>query len=278
MNLTEDDKVLNRATQLLNELFPSPENELNNITMIAGYTPEDSERYVKIRRLTLEIDDLYSQLRWHILQLLIILLRNPEIQDIQISSKIDRNYPYMPTGATLLLRQYVSKVDNVAYIDPKENRHGKPVSGWIFHMFIDNVISRAISILDRIAHLVAVIGNVDFPQDKVYFRSGKMKTIHSRIETFETGELYRLSQDEFLTFLIDYRDGFSHQKRQYSFVAGPIPTDTIINSDNQRQRIADHPLLADDLMAFINGGYYYLNEAIYYTNKVFERHLSEFKK
>jgi len=83
MNLTEDDKVLNRATQLLNELFPSPENELNNITMIAGYTPEDSERYVKIRRLTLEIDDLYSQLRWHILQLLIILLRNPEIQDIQ---------------------------------------------------------------------------------------------------------------------------------------------------------------------------------------------------
>lgn len=60
--------------------FPSPEEDLIQMAQTAGYSPE-GEPYVDVRFLVVEVDDLISQLRWHLGQALLLLKQYPWIEE-----------------------------------------------------------------------------------------------------------------------------------------------------------------------------------------------------
>src|SRR5712672_1406637 len=50
------------------------------LSQTAGYSPE-GEPYIDVRFLVVEVDDLISQLRWHLGQALLLLTQYPQIEE-----------------------------------------------------------------------------------------------------------------------------------------------------------------------------------------------------
>lgn len=59
---------------------PSPEEDLIRLSKAVAYSTE-SQPYIEVRFLVLEVDDLILQLRWHIGQALLLLRRYPQISE-----------------------------------------------------------------------------------------------------------------------------------------------------------------------------------------------------
>jgi len=135
---------MEKYIEIFEKCYKSPEEDFNNICLIAGKT-ESTEKNIKVRRQILEIEELTQQLRWHIYEALKIYDEYPEIKkyDSDFEPSGDQiHFSYMPTTSKLLLRPYIVQPGKVDYKDLKENRRGKLVAGWILYKLIEIIKTR----------------------------------------------------------------------------------------------------------------------------------------
>ncbi len=199
---------------------PSPESNLIKLGLCVA-TLTASEDTAKLRRLVLDVDDLTAQIRWHLGQALLLMESQP---DILKAGKDDNEFIRdlgMSTGSQLLLRADIVEADRVLYDDLATPRRGGTVGGWIFHMMIDSVVYKVVSALDRLATILWYAA--ELKTERVYFRSGKIKKIYKAIPSIETENLLRIADGELLKFIIDYRDGLTHNTKVYSRASGFTP-------------------------------------------------------
>ena len=67
---------IDEAQASLDKHFPSPEEDLIELSQAIAYSPE-GESYIEDRFLVLEIDLLIAQLRWHLGQVILVLRQFP---------------------------------------------------------------------------------------------------------------------------------------------------------------------------------------------------------
>jgi hypothetical protein len=130
----------------------------------------------------------------------------------------------MPAGAQLLLRGYIRDADRVLYDDLSTPRRGGTVGGWIFHMMIDSAVYRAVSALDRLATVLWYAAELRM-EERIYFRSGKVKKLNAAIGSDDTAHLLRIAEGKLLNFIIAYRDGLTHSTKAYSRASGFTPSE-----------------------------------------------------
>ncbi|NOQ96224.1 MAG: hypothetical protein GQ555_06370, partial [Desulfobacterales bacterium] len=178
----------------------------------------------------------------------------------------------IPTKALLLLRGYIKQSDLVMYSDYSSSRHNGTVAGWIFHMMIDNSIYRVIAALDRLAHVLWFTAGLPFTKDnnkvRVYFRSGKLKLINEKINLTGSEELLEISKGPLLDYVLSYRDGFTHDVKVRSIIAGALPSQQFPTTNGvlQAQRLEKWP--ADLLFSLGNATYHLLIDALRLTVSV----------
>ena len=255
--------------ELLDRNFPEPEADLNFISGQLGNLPQNV-KYKEVKRLFFEADDLVQQARWHIGVLINIAKTFP---DKEISEN-DPSGGRMVIEAMLLLRELVVGNKNVHFEDLNEDRKGGKVYGWIFHMFVDNVIFRVFGVLDRIARILTEIRSIEFSNDKVYFKSGKLEVINREFNRAETQKLLDMSKEDAFNFLIRYRDGYSHSKKEFSVLAGSVPAISYTDEDGRRNHEGGHLWKTRDLLALTNMAYSYTKRAIKRLRGIIEQ---EFK-
>lgn len=243
----------------LDKNFPSPEEDLIKLSLALAYSPE-GEPYMEVRFLVLEVDNLIAQLRWHLGQVVLLAKRYPHVyqetneeEDGEQETELSRLPKEMPTRSHLLLRGYISRPEQVLFSDLTENWRGGTVAGWIYHMMIDDAVARSLAILDRLAVIVSLVGNVHF--DKVYFRSGKLKVIHRDINTPETKRLLDIAEGDILNLLIEYRDGWNHTQLTHSAITGFMPADSYIDTSGQYVRVQSNQLTGELLTALVRAAY-----------------------
>jgi hypothetical protein len=250
--------------------YKSPEEEINSVCEIAGKT-ENTEKNIKIRRQILEIEELTQQLRWHIYEALKIYEEYPEIKkydsDFENSAE-HRLFSYMPTSSKLLLRPYIVQAEKVDYKDLTENRRGKLVAGWILSMFIDNIITRTISILDRIANTIAIISDTNFNNGKVYFRSGKLATIQNNLPDLSIQSLIEISKNDLFDLLLKIRDESAHVKKVYSVFSDTFNSDTFETESAEKVTISDYPWKSSELFGLTNFAFSIVCSSIKTLNEV----------
>lgn len=83
-------------------------------------------------------------------------------------------------------------------------------------MMVDDAVARSVAILDRLARIVSLATNVQFPNGKIYFRSNKLSVIHRDMQMPETQRLLEISQSDVLNLLVEYRDGWNHEQLTFS--------------------------------------------------------------
>lgn len=250
---------LTEIQDALDRNFPSPEEDLIKLSLALAYSPE-GEPYIEVRFLVLEVDNLFAQLRWHLGQVVLLAKRYPQVyqeakeeKDEEEETELSHLPKEMPTRSHLLLRGYISRPEQVLFSDLSENRRGGTVAGWIYHMMIDDAVARSLAILDRLAVIISLVGNVHF--EKVYFRSGKLKVIHRDVNTPETKRLLEMAEGDVLNLLIEYRDGWNHTKLTYSAIAGYMPADSYIDASGQYVRVLSNQLTGDLLTALVRAAY-----------------------
>ncbi|WP_276372047.1 Cthe_2314 family HEPN domain-containing protein [Chryseolinea sp. H1M3-3] len=243
--------------ELLDKNFPEPEADLNFISGRLGNLNQEL-KYKEVKRLFFELDDLVQQARWHIGILINIAKTFPDKE----ISKDDPSGGRMVIETMLLLREFVVNNKNVNFEDLNEDRKGGKVYGWIYHMFVDNVIFRVFGVLDRIARILAEIRNVKFSNNKVYFKSGKLEAIHREFNYEETQKLLDMSKEHAFEFLISYRDGYSHSKKEFSVVAGSVPAISYTDEGGKRNHEDGHLWKTQDLLALTNMAYTYTTRAV----------------
>ena len=250
---------LKEIQESLDRNFPSPEEDLIKLSLALAYSPE-GEPYMEVRFLVLEVDNLIAQLRWHLGQVVLLVKRYPHVYQESNDEKVEEDEPEfanlpkeMPTRSHLLLRGYISRPEQVLFSDLSENWRGGTVAGWIYHMMIDDAVARSLAILDRLAVIVSLVGNVHF--EKVYFRSGKLKVIHRDVNTPETKRLLEIAEGEVLNLLIEYRDGWNHTKLTHSAIAGYMPADSYIDASGQYVRVLSNQLTGELLTALVRAAY-----------------------
>lgn len=256
--------------ELLDKNFPEPEEDLNFISGKLGNLSQE-QKYKEVKRLFFELDDLVQQSRWHIGILINIAKTFPDKE----ISKNDPSGGRMVIEAMLLLKGFVVNNRNVSFEDLNEDRNGGKVHGWIFHMFVDNVIFRVFGVLDRIARILSEIRNVPFPNDKVYFKSGKLEVINREFNCVETKKLLDMSKEQAFDFLMSYRDGYSHSKKEFAVVAGYVPAFSYTDEDGKRNHEGGHLWNTQDLLALTNMAYSYATRAVKELRAIIE---NEFKK
>lgn len=210
-----DSELSEKVIPVLEKNCPSPEGDLNALSKLAGHTKSDALSY-QFNRITLDIEDLICQIRWHLGQALCLMELYKQFET-RPTSPLDVS---APVNVFMLLRPYISEVDKVFFPDLAEPRRGGTAAGWIFHMMIDNVIYRSIAGLDRIAHLLW--GMAMLKESKVYFRSGKLKAI-AKVLGSEVDPLITIAESDLFDLILNYRDGFTHQSKAYSLLSGTIP-------------------------------------------------------
>lgn len=258
---------------------PSPEDDLIRLSKIASDFPESVEgEYV--RHVIYDIDDLIAQTRWHLGQALLLmdvysnqlgLSENGEVED---KSEFDQiiEETGIPTKALLLLRGYIARSDHVMYTDYSSPRQSGTVAGWVFHMMIDNSIYRVIAALDRLAHVLWFAAGLSFTKDnnkvRVYYRSGKLKLINEKINSPSSEKLLEIAKGPLLDYVISYRDGFAHDVKVKSIIAGSLPSQQYptVNGDFQAKRLEKWP--TDLLFGLGNATYHQLLEALNLTVSV----------
>jgi hypothetical protein len=262
------DELLARAEERLREICPSPEDELALLGTILA-TLSGNESTARLRRIALDIDDLCSQVRWHLGQALLILNSCPNIAK---AGEQDAEYirrAGFHAGALLLLRAYRLGADRVMYSDLSEARAGGTVGGWIFHMLIDSAIHRCVSALDRIAAILWTAA--DLPPSNVYFRSKKLARIHGVFGSTETAELVRLAETPLFECVIAYRDRLTHTTKAYTRAAGFSPAESWTDNEGRRVAWAPDALDANTLFGLGNAAYHQFVDALKLCNPVLER-------
>jgi len=219
----------------------------------------------------IDIDDLISQARWNIGQALLLielfpqLIAQIEIPEDPIEKIVSENE--IPAKALLLLRGYIAGADKVLYSDLSQNRRGGTVAGWIYHMMIDNAIYRVIAALDRLAQILWYAAKLPVhyksgERVKVYFRSGKMAKINDALQSEYSKKLVNIASNPLLEYVIGYRDGFAHDMKIYSRVAGTRPIDEWVDADGQRIIIRHDKWDGESLFALANATYHQLIDAL----------------
>jgi len=251
---------LDEIQDALDRNFPSPEEDLVKLSLALAYSP-DGDPYMEARFLVLEVDNLIAQLRWHLGQVVLLAKRYPHVLKGSNEEEVEEGEPEelaqlpkeMPTRSHLLLRGYISRPEQVLFSDLCENWRGGTVAGWIYHMMIDDAVARSLAILDRLAAIVSLVGNVEF--EKVYFRSGKLKVIHRDLNTPETKRLLEIAEGDVLNLLIEYRDGWNHTQLTHSAITGFMPADSYINESGQYVRVQSNQLTGELLFALARAAF-----------------------
>lgn len=277
-----DHDLLQKIEEQLADYCPSPEDDLIRLSKFASEFPESVEgEYV--RHVIIDIDDLIAQARWHLGQALLLmdvystqlgLSENKEFEEkIEFDQIIEEIG--VPTKALLLLRGFIARSDHVMYSDYSTPRRSGTVAGWVFHMMIDNSIYRVIAALDRLAHVLWYAAGLPFTRDnnkvRVYFRSGKLKLINEKINLPSSEKLLEMSKGPLLDYVLSYRDGFAHDVKVKSIVAGSLPSHQYPteNGDLRAQRLEKWP--TDSLFGLGNATYHQLLEALSLTVSVLDK-------
>jgi hypothetical protein len=273
MFTSSDDEILHKIEERLQKNCPSPENELIRLSKIAATLPDD-ETSARIRALVIDIDDLTAQTRWNLGQAMLLMelypqiLENPEPKDLV--EKII-NEKEMPSKSILLVREFVARADKIFYSDLSQSRRSGTVAGWVFHMMIDDAIYRGIAALDRVAQILWLVAKL--PKDRVYFRSKKISKVDNIIKNEHSKQLLDIASGKLLEYIIGYRDGFSHEMKVYSKVAGVRPTDEWIGSDGKRYIIKHETWDGDTLFALANATYHQLTDTLKPTVEICNNYL-----
>lgn len=270
--LYADRETLKKVEEQLRENCPSPESELNKLCRIAGYLP-DSEDTAKTKRIVLDINDLTAQTRWNLGQAILLMELYPQIllfdDDSDKELGDSRIGKVFPTTSLLLMRQFVRHADRVLYYDWTSERVGGTVAGWVFHMLVDNSIYRTIAALDRIAHLLWFAAKSK--HENVHFRKNKLERIHETLNCSESRELLKIAEHPFFRFLLNYRNGFTHDLKEYSVIAGILPGDMWDDPNGARVRWEGHHWDANDLFGLGNAAYHQLIDALEQVVPICER-------
>jgi len=216
-----------------------------------------NKKDANIAKAIVEVDELIKQLRWHYGQALLIKEIYPSVEKFDM--KNSPKYEDLPAQIILDLRQLVTS-NIVIFEDYDANWFGGTAAGWIFHMMIDNTMIRLISAFDRIAALLFLVS--DTPMEKIYFRSGKMRSLHEKLHMNETQKLLNISSSaEFNKFFISYRDNIIHTKSAFSRMAGFIPTSPYFEDGELRET---HDLYWDTEMLpkLVSAGYKVLSDVL----------------
>ena len=263
-----DRETLSKVEQQLRVNCPSPESDLAKLGKIVAAL-SDSAESAKIRRFAFDIDDLIAQTRWHLGQALLLLETQPPILNSgEDDSELVRESG-MSTDVQLLLRGYVREADCILYEDLSEPRSGGTVAGWIFHMMIDSAVYRSIAALDRIAHILWYAAKL--PMERIYFRSGKIKKLDETLDCAESQELLRIAEGPLINFLINYRDGLTHDAKAYSRIAGYPPTDEWKTPNGKQVFWKADEWNVELLFALGNGAYHQLLDALRYAVLICEK-------
>lgn len=270
-----DDEILKKAEEQLRKNCPSPENELIRLSNIAADLPDD-EIGGRIRALVFDIDDLIAQTRWNLGQALLLIELYPQIVDNTkpsdpVENIISENG--IPLKSLLLLRGYIAHPEKIFFSDLSQPRRGGTVAGWLYHMMIDDAIYRSIAALDRLAQILWLIAKL--PKGNVYFRSGKMTTINALLNNKYSKELLDIASGKLLNYIIEYRDGLSHEMKVYSKAAGAQPFDEWSGSDGRRFVIKHDKWDGDTLFALANATYHQLTDALIPTTEICDEFLKE---
>ena len=257
--------------------FPSPEEDLIQMAQTAGYSPE-GEPYVDVRFLVVEVDDLISQLRWHLGQALLLLKQYPWIEEetkediAETEGELPQLTKEFSTRSQLLLRGYIARPEQVLFTDLSEKRKGDgTVAGWIYHMMIDDAVTRSLAILDRLARIVCLVGNVPFSNGKVYFRSKKLTAIHKTLNMPETQRLLDISTHCLFDYILNHRDGWNHENLTYSDITGFIPADSYIDPSGQHVIVVSNQLTGELLFALARAAYDQVVKALHEVRLICEQ-------
>jgi hypothetical protein len=264
-----DEQVMLKVEEQLRLNCPSPESELARLGVAAAHLA-DSEVSARVRRLVIDVDDLIAQARWHLGHALLLMETQPQILDSkepedEVERMIDQ--AGMPSSVILLLRGYIRDADRVLYSDLSTQRRGGTVAGWVFHMMIDSAIYRAISALDRVAHILWYAANLPMldknsSKVRVYFRARKIEKVHNVINDANSQELLKIANGRVLEYAIAYRDGLTHDAKTYSKTAGSMPVDEWLTPDGKRFIMRDEEMTAELLFALANATYHQLLEVL----------------
>jgi hypothetical protein len=276
-----DKEVLNKVGQLVRENCPAPEPELIRLSNIVAKLPRTKEG-AEIRRIVLDIDDLTAQTRWHLGQALLLMEAYPQALGPNADGdEVDKTLREigMPSVAMHLIRGFIRNADQVIYDDLTERRHGGTVAGWIFHMMIDSAIYRVMAALDRLAHLLWSAAGLP-RQDKkgktvrIYFRAAKLAEIDKVIDDNHSKEILRIAEGPLMEYVISYRNKYTHEAKEYSVIAGAMPSHDWVSSDGKHVTQRGEKWEADLLFALGNATYHQFLEALKPTVSICEAKFS----
>jgi hypothetical protein len=212
-----NDPDIARAQEELDRLFPSPERELNRLCDWAADLLDDP-RAAGQRMLVLDIDDLFSQVRWHIGQAILLRIKYSNLVGKDRSKRGQFQQIGVPAKVPLLLRSLTVGTTDVISRDYTQTHKGMPVAGWVFHMMVDGALYRCVALLDRLARLLCEVTGVQ--KKRVYFRSGCLQEIARKCSCEASRRLVATADGEEFKLLLTYRDGYTHERLAASDVSG----------------------------------------------------------
>ncbi|MBN2981573.1 hypothetical protein [Cohnella algarum] len=272
-NITHEEMA--EVQEYLDKEFPSPKEQIVEIGSIFAML-EDVEETITIRRLIMDLDDLILQSRWYLGHSILILKKYPHIKDTGSDDNPLVKGRGMPSSVHLLLREYIVDSERVMFTDLTESWRGGTVAGWIYNSLIDSALYRILAALDRIAHVLWTLAGLK--KENIYFRSRKLEKIHAKIQMKETNELLDIAKSPLYEFLLSYRDGFSHNKKFYSRIAGYPPEDIYTDSEGNRVSVNNISLDAEYLLALGNAAYSNLNLVMSYFSNICNGYMLPFRR
>jgi hypothetical protein len=233
---------------------PSPEEEMISLCKTMSKCPVAGANGALLRRITIDIDELISQIRWHLGQAILLMEVHPAIHTPDVNASDMFKIIGMPAAVQLSARAYSAGRDQLLRPALSANRKGGTVGGWIFHMMTDSAIYRAFSALDRLAVLVWHAAELS-AKEHISFRSGKLRKVHDELASAESKALLEIAADDLFEYLTTYRNGFSHTTKAYSAIAGFPPADSWTTEEGGRIVVPPDGLSGDDLFTLANAAY-----------------------
>lgn len=147
------------------------------------------------------------------------------------------------------------------------------MAGWIYHMMVDDAVTRAISVMDRLARIVCLVASVTFSNNKVYFRSQKLQRVHEVLGKPESHKLVELATDDLYNLLLDYRDGLAHERKSFAPLAGFPPGDYYVDEGGQVVMMSADQWTGEYLFALANAAYQQCVAALHEVTAICEQEL-----
>jgi len=253
---------------------PSPEEDLGILCEAVANTP-NTARYVDMRSLAFEIDDLIAQVRWHLGQMLLLVRAYPEM----LVEHDDQFFwdSVIEVSSLLRIRRAIREPELVMFAEPMYKRPGRGgIAGmWILQMLLDSSIARSISIMDRMAKMVSLVAEVYF--DKYYFRSKKLERVHQKLAMPETRALVDLSLTPIFDYLLKHRDGSSHDKKTvHAILSGFIPVDRQFDvAGNQMTASGISVVTPGDMCSLANAAYQQVLAGLHLIASICQQRITE---